>query len=378
MTRAVLLADNRRAALGLIAARACQATGADVGAVFIRDSDGDDAVVSTAARWPAARLAALSPSSPLPARLLGSAPSKPKLIHLTDGGMGPAMVSSVVSSRHVRGVLLVARRAAARPFTESDLRLLVPFAAEAGLAVTFAGARHELERWVLAKDRNRIARELHDGVIQSLYGIGMVIEGIRGEAVRPSVKDQLSGLTESINLVIDDLRAYINDLTPARLAKRGLGPELCSVAKEFQASSGVIATVRLAGNVDEIGAEVGRDLVQIAREALSNVAKHASANSVTLSLRRGAHTIRLEVCDDGRGMAHEHTRGRGLPNILRRAQALGGTLEIGPLHGDGTAIRVSVPSRAGEGRYAGRVDGLAGRTAAIAIAVGSAGLAITG
>lgn len=370
MTRTILLTNNRRTALGLVAARARQAAHADLAAVYVRSADGDDVVFSTARRWSSARLSALGPTSALAARFLGGALSKPRLIDIPDGGLGPAMVTGLACPPHIiRGALLVARKARATPFKDADLTLIAPFCAEARLAVTFAEARRELERGLLAEDRNRIARELHDGVIQSLYGIGLVIEGIRGEAVRPSVNDQLSGLTESINLLIDDLRAYINDLTPTRLAERGLGPELSSLAREFQASTGMIATVRLTKGVDEIGAELGRDLVQIAREALANVAKHAAASRVVLSLRCSSHTVRLEIADDGRGMAPNHSRGRGLLNILRRVQAWEGNVEIGPLHGIGTAVKVSVPVRPGHVSM--------GRTAARTSAV-SGGLAIAG
>ncbi|OLD48756.1 MAG: hypothetical protein AUI42_11060 [Actinobacteria bacterium 13_1_40CM_2_65_8] len=377
MTRAVLLADNRRAALTLVGARACQAAGAELGAVLVRDIDGDDAVISPTSRWSMATLAALSPTSALTAQLLASVASKPRLIDVPGSGLGPAMVSNVVSSKPISAVLLVARRSGAKPFTESDLDLLVPYTAEAGLAIMFAEARRELERDVLAKDRNRIARELHDGVIQSLYGIGLVIEGVRSEVARPSVKDQLSGLTESINLLIDDLRAYINDLTPTRLAKRGLGSEMLSLAKEFQASTGVVATVRLHEHVDEIGADLGRDLVQIAREALANVAKHAAATRVVISLRWTTQSIRLDVSDDGTGIAPKHTRGRGLPNMLRRVQAWGGRVEIGPAHGTGTAVRVWIPARAGEAARSDQTDGLLSRASVLGIAV-SAALAIAG
>ena len=343
MTRAVLLADNRGAALTLITARACQAASADLAAIFVRDADGDDAVVSPATRRPRARLSALK------AGLLEGARSKPALIDVTEAGLGHGMASGVVASRHTRAVLLVARRAGARPYVETDLHLLAPYAAEAGLAITFAQARGELDRGLLARDRNRIARELHDGVIQSLYGIGMVLEGIKTETFRPTVEAQLSGVTASINEVMDDLRAYINDLTPSRLAKRGLGPELCALANEFQAGCGVIASVRLHDRVDEIKPAMGRDLVQIAREALSNVAKHAAASHVMVGLRCTASNIKLEITDDGRGItARRASSGRGLANIRRRAAAWGGSVEISSMSGGGTSVRVLVPAHATE------------------------------
>ncbi len=201
-----------------------------------------------------------------------------------------------------------------------------------------------LELRLLAKDRDRIARELHDGVIQSMYGVGLVLEGLKGEADLGRIHDQLSSITASINVVIDDVRAYINDLTPTRLVKRGFGRELCALAKEFQASSSVPAAVRLQESVDQITPELGRDLIQIARESLSNVSRHAAASRVTLSLRWTTDTVCLEIVDDGRGFQPSLGQpGQGLGNIVHPAQLLGGTAEITSRSGAGTAVRVNVP-----------------------------------
>jgi signal transduction histidine kinase len=357
MTRTVLLADNRRAALTMVAARACEAAHGDLGAVFVRDKVGDEVDVSVANWWPGEGPSALNPSAALVATFLANADMKPTLVdisshsHLDDlppafRKLGSAMMCRAGPSGHSRGVVLVARRAGAQPFAESDLRLLPPYAAEAGLAIAFAEARRELERWLLARDRSRIARELHDGVIQSLFGIGMVIEGIKGDARDSAIRDQLQGITGSINLIIDDLRAYIHDLTPTRLAKLGLGSELCALAQEFQAGSGIAASVRLREGVDEIKAGLARDLMQISREALSNVAQHASASSVVLSLGCSAHGVNLEIADDGTWVgARKRAGGRGLANIRRRALAWGGTVEIGTSKVGGTAVRVAVPGR---------------------------------
>jgi signal transduction histidine kinase len=215
-----------------------------------------------------------------------------------------------------------------------------------------ANARYErrlrtMTTAALAKERHRIARELHDGVIQSLYGIGMVLEGIKTDTFQPVINDQLTGITDSINGIIDDVRAYINDLTPARLAKRGLGPELCSLANELHTSTGVIAAVRLHDGTEEINAAMGRDLVQITREALSNVAQHAGATHVVLSLRRTSQNVRLEIADDGCGIGSSRSpSGRGLANIVRRAEAWGGIAEIGIPRGGGTVVRVLLPATA--------------------------------
>jgi len=359
MSRTVLVADNRRAALSLVATRARVAADADLGVVLIRDHDGDDIVLSGANRFWGRKLAALELPAMMAADVLASAELRPMLLDLSAGRgaqtlpiayqkVGPVMVAPIGLAKHSRGALLILKRSSGGQFSESDLRLLEPFAAEARLAIAFAAARQELERGLLAKDRGRIARDLHDGAIQSLYGIGMVLEGIQtGSQTR--VKNQLSGLTGSINSVIDDLRAYINDLTPSRLAKRGLAYELGLLADEFQVSSGVMTSVRLETGIDEIRVGLARDLVQISREALSNIAQHAAASNVTISLDCSGHSVELVITDDGHGIAaRRRPGGRGLTNIAKRAKSWGGDAVIGSSGKRGTAVRVSVPGR-GEG-----------------------------
>ncbi len=360
MSRTVLVADNRRAALTLVATRAREAADGDLGAVLVRDSEGDDVVVSGANRSWGRKLAALELPATVAADVLESADLRPMLIDLSEGRgarnlpraykeIGPVMVVPVGLPKQSRGALMILKRASIGNFSESDLRLLEPFAAEARLTIAFAAARQELERGLLAKDRSRIARDLHDGVIQSLYGIGMVLEGIQtGSQTR--VKNQLSGLTGSINSIIDDLRAYINDLTPSRLAKRGLGYELGLLAQEFQAGSGVMTSVKLDGGIDEIRAGLARDLVQISREALSNIAQHAAASNATISLDCSTHGVVLVITDDGLGITAGRRAhgGKGVQNISNRAHGWGGDAVFGPSGRHGTELRVSVPGR-GEG-----------------------------
>jgi signal transduction histidine kinase len=253
------------------------------------------------------------------------------------------MVAPVGVAKQSRGALMVLRRASYGRYSRSDLRLLMPFAAEARLAIAFAAARRELERGLLAKDRGRIARELHDGVIQSLYGIGMVLEGIQGDA-QSKYTNQLSGITGSINSIIDDLRSYIYDLTPSRLARRGLAYELGLLGEEFQTGSGVVTSVELEDGIDEINAGLARDLVQISREALSNIAQHADASNATIRLDRSGQGFVLVITDDGHGMAApKRSRGRGLGNIVKRAQRWSGVAEITQSGRHGTVVRVQIP-----------------------------------
>ena len=362
MSRTLLAADNRRAALSLVAARACEAADGDLGAVFIRDEDGDDVVISGGDRSTARRLAGLELPRKLARDVLASADLRPKLLDISAlrgasglpralQEMGPVMVAPVGVAKQNRGALMVLRRASEGRYSRSDLRLLMPFAAEARLAIAFAAARRQLERGLLAKDRGRIARDLHDGVIQSLYGIGMVLEGIQGDG-QSRYKNQITGITGSINSIIDDLRSYIYDLTPSRLARRGLAYELGLLGEEFQAGSGVVTSVELKDGIDEIDAGLARDLVQISREALSNIAQHADASSATIRLDRSRQgSIVLVISDDGNGLARKRNPGRGLGNIIKRAQRWDGVAEIRQSGRHGTEVRVRVP-RPSEAQHA--------------------------
>ena len=367
MSRTLLLAENRRAALSLVAERACLAADGDVGAVFVRDADGDDVVISGGAgRSPATRLR-LELAGQKAKDVLASAELRPTIldfaaVRAANGSakgfhdMGPVMVAPVGVARQSRGALVILRRASQRHYSRSDLRTLTPFAAEARLAIAFSAAKRELERGLLAKDRGRIARDLHDGVIQSLYGIGMVLEGIQGET-QDRYTNQLSGITGSINSIIDDLRSYIYDLTPGRLARRGLAYELGLLAEEFQAGSGVMTAVALEDRTDEINAGLARDLVQISREALSNIAKHADASNATIRLHRSGGFIVLVITDDGHGMgATKSSRGRGLENIFKRAQSWSGAAEITRSDRRGTVLRIRIPRPAAAQQASGQAS----------------------
>ncbi len=154
LTHSVLEAGDRRTALRLIAARACVAAEADLGAVAVRDAAGDEVVVSNVSRWSID----LRPTSELAARLLVQAGARPALINVSQQ-LGPAMISRVGTARHPRGVLLIARRASARRFTESDLGLLGPYVAEAQFALEFAEANRQHERGLVDLEQREIQRD---------------------------------------------------------------------------------------------------------------------------------------------------------------------------------------------------------------------------
>ncbi|HXF37634.1 MAG TPA: GAF domain-containing sensor histidine kinase, partial [Actinomycetota bacterium] len=261
------------------------------------------------------------------------------------GDLGPAILVPLTGPDRALGTLAVANLRGGRPFTDEDLRLVETFASQAALALEHDLAQRERQRLVVLEDRERIAKELHDGAIQALFAVGMGLEAAAALSSDAEVSKRIEGAVEELDRVIRDLRNYIFGLRPGILADRQLDQALRDLAEGFQERSGVITVV----DVDpEIAAELSTKaagVVQMAREALSNVGRHAEATTCRLSLRRDGHRAVLEIDDDGRGFdpAAARTGGQGLGNLRDRARALGGDASVESVPGEGTTVRVRLP-----------------------------------
>jgi signal transduction histidine kinase len=195
------------------------------------------------------------------------------------------------------------------------------------------------------EERERIGKELHDGVIQSLLAVGMSLQGLASSSSNAEIARRLEAAVEDVDQAIRDLRNYIFGLRPGILADRQLDQVLKELATEFGARTGVVTVVDVDGEAASALASRAGEVVQLAREALSNVSRHGQATTCRLSLRRGAAGIDLEIDDDGCGFdVDATTRGMGLRNLRDRAESLGGTLEIESTPGEGTTVRATFPS----------------------------------
>jgi signal transduction histidine kinase len=262
------------------------------------------------------------------------------------GEMGPAVFVPLRSRSAPFGTLCVAREQGQPPFPIAALAPLEDFVAQVAVAVEYDQALRELHRLAVMEDRERIAKELHDGVIQALFAVGMSLQAsatISGDA---EVSDRIEGAVGEIDRVIRDLRNYIFGLRPGILADRQLDQAIRQLAVEFEERTGVTAVVDVDARVaSELGSRAG-DIVQFVREALSNVGKHANAATCRVSLiRRGDRAV-LEVDDDGRGFDQEAAArrgGNGLRNLRERASGLEGELDIHSSAESGTTVRVVLP-----------------------------------
>ncbi len=261
------------------------------------------------------------------------------------GDMGPALLVPLAARGRAFGTLAVANLRGGRTFDDDDRALVETFAAQAAVALEFERAQRETQRLLVLEDRERIAKELHDGVIQSLFAVGMGLQGTAAVDIDPEQADRIEGAVAEIDRVIRDLRNYIFGLRPGILADRQLDQALRHLADEFQQKSGVVTVVEVDETVASELASSAADIVQLTREALSNVGRHAGASTCRVSLgRNGQGAAVLVVDDDGKGFDLSRVKkGQGLPNLQARARSLGGAAEIESTRSEGTTVRITIP-----------------------------------
>lgn len=260
--------------------------------------------------------------------------------------IGPAVVFPLGGPGNVRGVFTIGRRHNALPFPPSAVEVAALFAAQAGVALELADRRLDAEQLRVFQDRDRIARDLHDQVIQRLYAAGMSLQGSAPMAADPAVRTRMEHVVDEMDQAIADIRTAIFSLhARARDSTPGLRAQIVAIADELTPMLGFAPAVRLGGALDD-GVAVGQaeHLLAVLREALSNAARHANATQVEVSVEAGSELI-LRVTDNGKGIASD-TRRSGLANMSDRAELLGGTLSIGPADeeaGTGTVLEWRIP-----------------------------------
>jgi signal transduction histidine kinase len=240
----------------------------------------------------------------------------------------------------------------------SPLLTLCGVALTYGLTRTLNVVQREVERWVegveqsqaLTADRERIGRELHDGIIQSIYAAGLMLEAVRQLIPEDpgAAQAQLSRAMTSLNLTIQDIRRYIFDLREA-VPQTDLVSGLRQILRDFHVNTLLETELIIEGKDSRpLGAERQRHIFLIVREGLSNVARHSQARKVQLRLFYRPAALQLDIADDGVGLTGSTTRGQGLRNIQERARLLEGALEINSTPDQGVTLTVTVPYFQGE------------------------------
>jgi signal transduction histidine kinase len=269
-------------------------------------------------------------------------------------GLGPAVVVPLGTPGNVRGVLTAGRTPGRQPFAPAAAEMIATFAAQAAVAVELAEHRRESERLSVFEDRDRIARDLHDLVIQRLYATGMSLEGATPLITRPEVATRVRTAVDAMDETIKDIRATIFALQARSTEKPpGTRARILAVADEMAGPLGFTPSLRLSGPLDDlIAGELAENLLTALREALSNAARHSGASRVDVTIEisgagrgtgDGACAI-LRVRDNGIGIKDGKKRS-GLRNLAGRAAQLGGTMRVAAHPGGGTEVEWKVPLR---------------------------------
>ncbi|MFF8710341.1 GAF domain-containing sensor histidine kinase [Streptomyces sp. NPDC015184] len=361
VTTALLSGGDADDALSVVAEQARRLAGSAAGIVLLPTGEGGLEIVAVSADDPATSLGMIiGPESPVVAKLLSGeavfvddCATDFRMVTELANRFGPSMLLPLHSGGRVLGALATPRARGGRPFTEAERTLAVQFASQAALALMMAEAQRDRERLAVYEDRDRIARDLHDLVIQRLFATGMMLESAQRRSAETDVQTGVGRAVDELDVTIQEIRTAIFALQqePAE-APSGLRTRVLREINMAAVPLGFKPSHRFLGPVDSlVGESTGKNLIAALREALSNAFRHAEALEIdvvvdaTATLPDGTDAVRLSVADDGVGIP-EGGRRSGLRNLARRAESLGGASWFGPgigPDGGGTTVVWEVP-----------------------------------
>ena len=243
------------------------------------------------------------------------------------------------------GVIDVANKK--KDFADEDLRIIKLFADYAAIAIGNARLHQESEKLVVIEERQRLARELHDSVTQSLYSVTLFADAARLALLADNEAEAINNLYELRNMAREamlDMRLLIFELHPPILEKEGLVAAIKTRLESVEARSGIETQLIIEGE-RRLPLSIESELYRISQEALNNVVKHAKAHSITVKILFEKRGLLMEIWDDGKGfdpITASHSRGMGLRGIKERAQKIHGELSVNSVPGKGTTILIEV------------------------------------
>jgi signal transduction histidine kinase len=258
--------------------------------------------------------------------------------------LDPVLIVPMVGTHQVNGVLIAARLRDRAAFTDDDLDMISGFANQASLALELTGARAEQQRAAVADDRDRIAADLHDHVIQRLFAAGLSLQSLAQRlGMDTPAGERITENITNLDQTISQIRTTIFQLHRATGAvASGLRGQVLDVLADVTPALGFSPETRFTGPVQTtVPDDIGEDLLAVLREALSNIARHAHASSAAVEI--SVHdTLTLRVTDDGIGIPAT-TRRSGLANMAARAERHGGALHTTRGDRAGTTLSWTVP-----------------------------------
>jgi signal transduction histidine kinase len=240
--------------------------------------------------------------------------------------VGPVMVLPLLGRERVRGTLVLARNPGRRPFSELDMEMATTFANHASVALELVETRRDQQRVMLLEDRARIARDLHDHVIQQIFAAGLVVQATASRFEDAADVSMLQDVVSHLDDAIKQIRVSIFQLQPP--SGSGLRSALLDVVSEVRPGLGFDPTLDLDGPIDSVCSEdLARDVTAVVREALTNVAKHAEAGTAHLTVHATSSQLTVTISDDGHGLGPV-SRISGLDNMRRRAEDRSGSMVL--------------------------------------------------
>ena len=345
VTTALLSGGDADEALQVVAEQARRLSDSAAGLVLLPAAEGGLEIVAVASERPSKALGLVVPAeNEVVGELLAGeavfvedAATDRRMLSELSRGYGPTMLLPLQSGGRVLGTLVMARAEGARPFSETERNLATRFASQAALALMMAEAQRDRERLAVYEDRDRIARDLHDLVIQRLFTTGMMLESAQRRSAVPEVRQGVGKAVDELDVTIQEIRTAIFALQqePAEVPT-GLRTRVLREINMAAVPLGFKPSHHFVGPVDMVVGELtAKNLIAALREALSNAFRHAGASRIdvtvdaTVRLPDGRPGVRLTVTDDGVGIP-EGGRRSGLKNLARRAESLGGDSWYGP------------------------------------------------
>lgn len=255
---------------------------------------------------------------------------------------GPALVLPLRAADTVAGVLVALRNADEQPFSDKQLDMMAAFADQAALAWRLATAQRQMREVEILTDRDRIARDLHDHVIQRLFAVGLTLQGAAPRARVPAVRESIYSSIDDLQEIIQEIRSAIFDLHAGPSRATGLRHRLDKVIDQL-AIPALHTTVQYTGPLSVVDTVLANHAEAVLREAVSNAVRHANATSLAINVSV-EDDVRVEVVDDGVGISGDITES-GLRNLRQRADDAGGEFTVENMPTGGTLLRWSAPLR---------------------------------
>jgi len=349
-------AEPHQRPLQLIAERACALTGAEQAIVLLPadpdlpDDETDTLVVSAAVGLNAAEV--LGRRIPVDSSTSGDVfrSGEPLITEtlrypieaFTDVGQRPAIVMPLCAEDRVVGVIAIARGADQTPFDDSYLDVVSDFATHAAIALALASAREDARQLTLVAERERIAHDLHDHVIQRLFAAGMDLQGTLARARSPEIVDRLNRTLDDLQTIIEEIRTTIFQLKSPLGRTTDFRQRIQRVVADLTENRDIVTTTRIHGPTTAVGGELAEHAEAVTAEAVSNALRHSGASRLTVEVQVGDMFV-LDIIDNGCGIPADNDRNSGLANMKYRAEQLGGACEISNPPEGGTRVHWAAP-----------------------------------